>query len=66
MFYFNAVSIFATGTGESETTTPFFCKLWNTIYRAIINIMTIMMKTIKKRLNLYTNNIFMGWGPVYL
>ena len=27
---------------------PLFCKLWNTIYREIINIMTIMMKTIKK------------------
>jgi hypothetical protein len=24
MFYFNAVSIFATGTDESDTTTPFF------------------------------------------
>jgi hypothetical protein len=23
------------------------------------------MKTIKKRLNLYTKNILMGWGPVY-
>jgi hypothetical protein len=23
MFYFNAVSIFATGTDESDTTTPF-------------------------------------------
>jgi hypothetical protein len=44
---------------------PFFCKLWNTFYREIINIMTIMMKTIKKRLNLYTKNILMGWGPVY-
>jgi hypothetical protein len=52
-------------TGESDTTTPFFCKLWNTIYREIINIMTIMMKTIKERLNLYTKNILMGWGPVY-
>jgi hypothetical protein len=28
--------------------------LWNTIYREIINIMIIMMKTIKTRLNLYT------------
>ena len=37
---------FSTGTDESDT--PLFCKLWNTIYREIINIMTIMMKTIKK------------------
>jgi hypothetical protein len=63
MFDLHAVSIFSTGTGESDT--PLFCKLWNTIYREIINIMTIMMKTIKKRLNLYTKNILMGWGPVY-
>jgi len=62
MFDLHAVSIFATGTGESVTTTPFFCKLWNTIYREIINIRTIMMKTIKKRLNLYTKNILIGWG----
>ena len=41
---------------------PLFCKLWNTIYREIINIRTIMMKTIKKRLNLYTKNILIGWG----
>jgi hypothetical protein len=63
----HAVSIFATGTGESDTTPPPppFFQLWDTIYREIINIMTIMMKTIKKRLNLYTNNILMGWGPVY-
>jgi hypothetical protein len=41
MYDLHAVSIFATGTGESNTTTPsFFCKLWNTIYREIINIMT--------------------------
>jgi hypothetical protein len=46
---------------DSDTTTPFFCKLWNTIYREIINIRTIMMKTIKKRLNLYTKNILIGW-----
>ena len=34
MFDLHAVSIFATGTGESDTTTtpPF---LWNTIYREI-------------------------------
>jgi hypothetical protein len=48
MFDLHAVSIFDTGTGESETTTTPFSKLWNTIYREIINIMTIMMKTIKK------------------
>jgi hypothetical protein len=65
MFDLHAVSIFDTGTGESETTTTPFSKLWNTIYREIINIMTIMMKTFKKRLNLYTKNILMGWGPVY-
>jgi hypothetical protein len=65
MFDLHAVSIFATGAGESDTTTPFFCKLWNTIYRRIINIRTIMKKTIKKRLNLYTKNILIGWGPVY-
>ena len=41
MFDLHAVSIFATGTGESDTTTPFFCKLWNTIYRGVINIRTI-------------------------
>jgi hypothetical protein len=41
---------------------PLFCKLWNTIYREIINIRTIMVKTIKKRLNLYTKNILIGWG----
>ena len=62
MFDLHAVSIFATGTGESDTTTPFFCKLWNTIYRGIINIRTIMKKTIKKRLNLCTKNILIGWG----
>ena len=44
---------------------PLFCKLWKSIYREKINILTIMMKTIKKRLNLYTKNILMGWGPVY-
>jgi hypothetical protein len=27
MVYFNAVSISATGTGESETTTPFFLQI---------------------------------------
>ena len=49
MFDLHAVSIFATRTGESDTrTTTFFCKLWNTIYREIINIRAIMMKTIKK------------------
>jgi hypothetical protein len=64
MFDMHAVSIFATGTGESDTP-PFFCKLWNTIYKEIINILTIMMNTIKKRLNLYTKNMLMGWGPVY-
>jgi hypothetical protein len=36
--------------------------LWNTIYREIINIRTIMMKTIKKGLNLYTKNILIGWA----
>ena len=65
MFDLHAVSIFATGTGESDTTNPPFCKLWNTIYREIINIMIIMMKTIKTRLNLYTKNMLMGWDPVY-
>jgi hypothetical protein len=45
MFDLHGVSIFATGTGESDTP-PFFGKLWNTIYREISNIMTIMMKTI--------------------
>jgi hypothetical protein len=65
MFDLHAVSMFATGTGESVTTTPIFCKLWNTIYREIINVRTIMMKTINKRLNLYTKNILIGWGPVY-
>jgi hypothetical protein len=65
IFDLHAVSIFATGTGESDTTTPFFCKLWNTIHREIINIMTIMMKTIQKPLNLNTKYILMGWGPVY-
>ena len=65
MFDLHAVSIFATGTCESDTTTPFFCKLWNTIHREIINIMTIMMKTIQKPLNLNTKYILMGWGPVY-
>jgi hypothetical protein len=54
MFDLHAVSIFDTGTGETDTTFPFYCKLLITIYREIINIMTIMMKTIKKRLNLYT------------
>jgi len=49
----------------NQTNPLFSCKLWNTIYREIIIIMTIMMKTIKKRLNLYTKYIFMGWGPVY-
>jgi hypothetical protein len=44
---------------------PLSLKLWNTIYREVINIMTIMMKTIKKRLNIFAKNIFMGWGPVY-
>ena len=62
MFDLHAVSIFATDTGESDTHPLFFCKLWNTIYREIINIRTIMMKTIKKRLNLYTKNILIGWG----
>ena len=34
MFDLHAVSIFATGTGESDTTTHTpFCKLWNTIQR---------------------------------
>jgi hypothetical protein len=61
MFDLHAVSIFATGTGESETTTlPLFASC-----REIINIMTMMMKTIKRRLNLYAQNILMGWGPVY-
>ena len=55
MLDLHAVSIFATDTGESDT--PLFCKLWNTIYRKIINIMTILMKTIKTRLNLYANKI---------
>jgi hypothetical protein len=31
----------------NQTPPPPFCKLWNTIYREIINIRTIMMKTIK-------------------
>jgi hypothetical protein len=34
-----------------------------TFYRKLINIMTIMMKIVKKRLNLYSKNILMGWGP---
>jgi hypothetical protein len=51
---------FATCTDESDQ--PPFCKLWNTIYREIINIMTIMMKTIKKRLNLYTKKYLDGLG----
>ena len=51
---------FATCTDESDQ--PHFCKLWNTIYREIINIMTIMMKTIKKRLNLYTKKYLDGLG----
>ena len=46
----------------NQTPPPLFCKLWNTIYRGIINIRTIMMKTINKRLNLYTKNILIGWG----
>ena len=50
-------SIFGTDTCESDTTTPLFCNLWNTIHREIINIMTILMKTIKTRLNLYANKI---------
>jgi hypothetical protein len=62
MFDLHVVSIFATGTGESVTTTPFFCKLRNTIYREIINIRTILTNTIKKRLNLYTKNNLLGWG----
>ena len=34
IFDLHAVSIFATGTGESDTTTHTpFCKLWNTIQR---------------------------------
>ena len=34
IFDLHAVSIFATGTGESDTTTHLpFCKLWNTIQR---------------------------------
>jgi hypothetical protein len=61
MFDLHALSIFATGTGESDTP-PSFVKLWNTIYREIINIMTIMMKTIKKRLNLYTKKYLDGLG----
>ena len=41
---------------------PFFASCGTQIYREIINIRTIMMKTIKKRLNLYTKNILIGWG----
>ena len=63
IFDLHAVSIFATGTGESYTSP--FCKLWNTINWEIINAMTIVMKTIKQSLNLYTKYILMGWGPVY-
>jgi hypothetical protein len=62
MFDLHAIPIFDTGTGETDTTFPFYCKLWITIYREIINIMTIMMKTITKRLNVYTKYILMGWG----
>ena len=49
---------------QVNQTSPLFCKLWNTIYREIINIMTIMVKIIKKRLNLYTKNILMGLGQM--
>jgi hypothetical protein len=62
MFDLHAVSIFDTGTGETDTTFPFSCKLWITIYREIINILTMMMKTITKRLNAYIKYILMGWG----
>ena len=55
------ISIFAAGTGESAP--PFFfCKLWNTIYREIINIMTIMMKTIKKTFESLYNKYIDGLG----
>ena len=46
MFDLHAVSICATGTGESDST-PF-------ARFGIIKLMTIMMKTLKKRLNVYT------------
>jgi hypothetical protein len=47
MFDLHAISIFCHKHWwiKHHLTTPFFCKLWNTIYREIIS---IMMKTIKK------------------
>jgi len=65
IFDLHEVSIFDTGTGESDTPVtppPFFLQVVSTIYREIINIMTIMMKTIKRRLHVYTKYIFMCWG----
>jgi hypothetical protein len=44
----------------NQTPPPRFCKLWNTVHREIINILTVMMKTIKKRLNRYAKYILMG------
>jgi hypothetical protein len=63
MFDLHAVSIFSTGTGESDT--PLFCKLWNTIYREIINIMTIMMKTIKKTKVYLSASFVCNWRCVH-
>jgi len=60
----DAVSIFATGTGESDPPL-FFCKLWNTIYREIINVMTIMMKTIKN-VWIFIQNISWWVGVLFI
>jgi len=51
MFELHAISIFATVTSELD---PPFASC------GIINLMTIMMKTLKKRLNVYTKYILIG------
>ena len=45
--------------------TPFISCRTQSIEKKI-NIMTIMMKTIKKRLNLYTKYTLMSWGILFI
>jgi len=55
----DAVSIFATGTGHSDPA-PFVLQVvgHNLYYRDIINVMTIMMKTIKNALHEKSTFVF--------